>query len=178
MRAIRAPQMADNRYFYTKREGTQNQAVLFVREGAFGQPRELIDANKLDKDGLVTLSWYEPSHDGKLLAFGIYRSGDENDVLHVLEVTSGKWLDDEIEGRVRDVNWEPDGKGFFYRRLEDVKNPYSGQICYHKVGQKRAEDRILFEQYKEGPLATTCTSGRRWPSRTTGGGSASRPSPA
>src|SRR5438105_860622 len=89
MRAIRAPQMAANRYFYTKREGTQNQAVLYVREGAFAQPQELIDANRLDKDGLVTLSWYEPSHDGKLLAFGIYRSGDENDVLHGLDVRSG-----------------------------------------------------------------------------------------
>src|SRR5258705_4983719 len=86
MRAIRAPEMARNRYFYTKREGTQNQAVLYVREGAFGQPRELIDANKLDKDGLVTLSWYEANRQGTLLAFGIYRSGDENDVLHVPDV--------------------------------------------------------------------------------------------
>ena len=51
MRAIRAPEMAGNRYFYTKREGTQNQAVLFVREGAEGAPRELIDANKLDRMG-------------------------------------------------------------------------------------------------------------------------------
>src|SRR5213075_377153 len=78
MRAIRAPEMMGNRYFYTKREGTQNQAVLFVREGADGAPRELLDANKLDKEGLITLSWYEASEDGKILAFGIYRSGDEN----------------------------------------------------------------------------------------------------
>jgi prolyl oligopeptidase len=155
MRAIRAPEMAANRYFYTKREGRQNQAVLYMREGANGAPRELIDANKLDKDGLVTLSWFDPSQDGKLLAFGIYRSGDENDVLHVLDVASGKWLDDQIEGRVRDVQWEPDGKGLFYRRLEDVSKPYSGQICYHRLGEKQGEDRVLFEQYKTGPLATT-----------------------
>jgi prolyl oligopeptidase len=155
MRAIRAPEMARNRYFYTKREGRQNQAVLYVREGANGDPRELLDANTLDKEGLVTLSWYEPSQDGNLLAFGIYRSGDENDVLHVMDVGSGKWLEEKIEGRVRDVHWEPEGKGFFYRRLQDVSRPYSGQICYHKLGQKQGEDRVLFEQYKEGPLATT-----------------------
>src|SRR5437764_1639545 len=53
MTAIRAPEMAGNRYFYTKREGTQNQAVLFVREGAEGKPRELLDANTLDKEGLI-----------------------------------------------------------------------------------------------------------------------------
>ncbi len=155
MPSIRMPQMEGKRYFYSKREGTQNQEVLFVREGHDGRPRVLLDANTLDKDGLVTLSWVEPSQDGKLVAFGTYRSGSENDVLHVMDVESGKWAADEIQGRVRDVYWDPDGKGFFYRRLEDVTKPYSGQICYHKLGQKQEQDRVLFEQYKTGPLATT-----------------------
>src|SRR4051812_10028405 len=100
MRAIRAPEMMGNRYFYTKREGNQNQAVLYVREGADGSPRELLDANKLDKEGLITLSWYEASQDGKVLAFGIYRSGDENSVLHLMDVDNGKWMADEISGKV------------------------------------------------------------------------------
>src|SRR6266480_415171 len=155
MKAIRAPEMAANRYFYTKREGTQNQAVLYVREGFDGAPRELLDANKLDKEGLITLSWYEASQDGKVLAFGIFRSGDENSVLHLMDVQSGKWMADEIEGKVTEAHWMPDGAGFVYRKLADVKNPYSGQIRFHRVGQHAREDALLFEQYKEGPLATT-----------------------
>jgi prolyl oligopeptidase len=155
MRAIRAPEMARNRYFYTKREGTQNQAVLYVREGFDGEPRVLIDANTLDTEGLITLSWYEASQDGKVLAFGIYRSGDENSVLHLMDVESGKWMADEISGKVTDVHWMPDGAGFVYRKLADLKNPYSGEIRFHRVGQHAREDALLFEQYKEGPLATT-----------------------
>src|SRR5258706_10812362 len=155
MRAIRAPEMMGKRYFYTKREGTENQAVLFVREGFDGEPRVLIDANGLDKEGLITLSWYEASQDGKILAFGIYRSGDENSVLHLMDVESGRWMADEISGKVTDVHWMPDGKGFVYRRLADLKNPYSGEIRFHRVGQHAREDALLFEQYKQGPLATT-----------------------
>ncbi len=36
---ISAPQLGSSHYFYTKREGTQNQPVLFVREGLKGSRR-------------------------------------------------------------------------------------------------------------------------------------------
>jgi prolyl oligopeptidase len=49
----------------------------------------------------------------------------------------------------------PDGTGFIYRRLANLENPYSGQIRFHRVGRHHSRDPVLFEQYKEGPLATT-----------------------
>ena len=153
--AISAPSMRRNRYFYTKREGSQAQSVLFMREGHDGAPRVLIDPNALDKSGLVTLSWHTANEDGSLLAFGLYRAGDENSVCHVLDVNTGKWRADVIEGKVTSVYWLPDSTGFFYRRLADVNNPYSGQIKFHRLGQHPDQDALLFEQYKEGPLATT-----------------------
>ncbi|HEV2295386.1 MAG TPA: prolyl oligopeptidase family serine peptidase [Tepidisphaeraceae bacterium] len=153
--SVSAPKMARNRYFHTKRQGKQNQPVLYVRDGHNGPSRVLIDPNTLDQDWLVTLAWSEPSHDGTLLAFGTYRAGDENTVCHVLDVDTGRWRDDEIEGKVNGVQWMPDSSGFFYRRLADVKNPYSGQIKFHRIGTNASEDKLLFEQYKDGPLATT-----------------------
>jgi prolyl oligopeptidase len=153
--SLSAPKMARNRYFHTKREGKQNQPVLYVRDGHDGPSRVLIDPNTLDKDGLVTLAWAEPNHDGMRLAFGTYRAGDENTVAQVLDVDTGKWRDDRIEGKVGEVFWLPDSSGFFYRRLGDVKNPYSGQIRFHRLGTDAKEDKLLFEQYKDGPLATT-----------------------
>ena len=39
------PQKAGNNYFYSRNSGLQNQAVLFVRHGLNGEPRELIDPN-------------------------------------------------------------------------------------------------------------------------------------
>jgi prolyl oligopeptidase len=153
--SVSAPKMARNRYFHTKREGKQNQPVLYVRDGHDGTSRVLLDPNTLDKDGLVTLAWFEPNQDGTLLAFGTYRAGDENAVCQLLDVDTGKWRDDRIEGRVEEPDWLPDSSGFFYQRLADVKNPYSAQICFHRLGDKQTDDKVLFEQYKEGPLATT-----------------------
>jgi prolyl oligopeptidase len=153
---VGSPRMRGTRYFYSKREGDQNQAVLYMREEAFGEPRVLLDPNTMDEEkGLASLSWFVPSHDGTKLAYGIHWAGDENTILYLMDVGTGDLLSDVIEGKVGEVYWHPDGIGFFYRRLADLDNPYSGQIKYHTVGTDPAEDPILFEQYKEGPLATT-----------------------
>jgi prolyl oligopeptidase len=152
---VNAPEMRRNRYFFWKREGKQAQPVILVQEGVRGTPRLLLDPNKLDKDGLVAPAWSTASHDGELLAFGLYRAGDENSTLYVMNVESGEWLADEIPGKVSSVYWLPDASGFFYSRLADVKNPYSRQIKFHKLGTHERQDKLLFEQYKEGPLATT-----------------------
>ena len=48
--SIGVPQIAGRYYFYTRREGMQNQPILYVRErtidGADGPERVLVDANR------------------------------------------------------------------------------------------------------------------------------------
>ena len=156
--AVSAPRMRGNRYFYGKREGNENQARIFYREGPAGPPHLLLDPNTLDTKGLVTISWTVPDPAGKLLAFGMYRAGDENSTLYVLDVDSGRWLADEIPGKVGGVDWLPDSSGFFYRNLESVKDPYSGQVMFHRLGSHPRQDVRLFRQYtkeQDEKLATT-----------------------
>lgn len=156
--AVTAPRMRGNRYFYGKREGNENQARVFMREGLSGAPKLLLDPNTLDAKGLVTVSWTSPDPAGKLLAFGMYRAGDENSTLYVLDVDSGRWLADEIPGKVGGVDWLPDSTGFFYRNLENVKDPYSGQVMFHRLGTHPRQDVRLFRQYtkeENAKLATT-----------------------
>ena len=156
--AVSAPRMRGNRYFYGKREGNENQARIFYREGPAGPPHLLLDPNTLDTKGLVTISWTVPDPAGKLLAFGMYRAGDENSTLYVLDVDSGRWLADEIPGKVGGVDWLPDSSGFFYRNLESVKDPYSGQVMFHRLGSHPRQDVRLFRQYtkeQDAKLATT-----------------------
>jgi len=150
--SISAPGMAGNRYFYTEREGDQAQAIVYVRSGHAGEPRALIDPNTLDDEGLYTVSWFSPSHDGKHLAFGMYYAGDENSTLYVLDVDSGTWLADEIPGKTSFGGWMPDGRGFFYRNLADVGNAYSGQILYHELGTHHRQDPVLIDQRKLSEL--------------------------
>src|SRR5262249_55967814 len=72
---IGTPVPVKGRYFYTKREGKQNQPVLYVREGVHGKDRSLVDPNALAADGTVALDWWFPSRDGSLLAYGLSRNG-------------------------------------------------------------------------------------------------------
>ena len=148
--SVSAPRMRGNRYFYSKREGNENQARIFVRDGYDGTPRLLLDPNTLDAKGLVTISWTEPDPAGKLLAFGMYRAGDENATLYVLDVDSGRWLADEIPGKVGGVDWLPDSSGFFYRNLENVKDPYSGQVKFHRLGSHPRQDVLPLPAVHEG----------------------------
>lgn len=153
--SISAPRVRGNRYFYEERGGTRAQSVLYVRQGHDGEPRVLLDPNQVDVDGLTALGWFAPDSTGGLLAFGLYRGGDENATLYVLDVGSGEWLAEEIPGKVRGISWLPDSSGFVYNCLADIDDPYSSQIKFHKLGRHHRQDPVLFEQYKEGPLATT-----------------------
>ena len=60
-----APQMGGKYYFHTRREGNQNQPMLYVREGPNGalndQNRVLLDVNKLASDGTIALDWWYAS---------------------------------------------------------------------------------------------------------------------
>jgi prolyl oligopeptidase len=156
--SVSAPGMYGTRYFYSKREGTQNQPVYYWREGYRGEAKVLVDPAAIDPTGLTTVTWVVPSHDGRLAAYGTYVAGDENTTLHVIEVDTGVKRPDVIPNKVSAVSWLPDGSGFVYRNLKDPKNPYSGQIMYHVLGTDPATDRLVFRQYlpeEDEKLATT-----------------------
>ncbi|HSG64077.1 MAG TPA: hypothetical protein VLD39_03720, partial [Gammaproteobacteria bacterium] len=153
--AYGTPQVAGELLFYTLRRGDQAQPVLYVAPREGGAARVLIDVNALDGSGLLALAWYRPSPDGRYVAFGTYTAGDEQTTARVLETVTGEWLADEIDGRVGAVDWLDDNLHFVVRRLSEPDNPYSGQITLHRLGRAASEDPVLFEQYTEGPLATT-----------------------
>src|SRR5262249_59946164 len=120
------------RYFYTKREGVQNQCILYVREGVNGKDRVLLDVNQLAKDGTIALDWYYPSKDGKLLAYGLSKNGSEQSTLYVRNVDTGKDLPDKIERtRACSLAWQPDNEGFYYTRYPEVATVPRGKENYY-----------------------------------------------
>src|ERR1700727_2369352 len=118
---VSVPQIAGRHYFYTRREGMQNQPVLYVREknsdGTDTPDRVLVDANQLSADGTVALDWFQPSENGKYLAYGTSPSGSEMSTLHIVETKTGEPLPDVIERtRAASIAWEHDNRGFYYTR--------------------------------------------------------------
>lgn len=149
------PVYAGERIFYFRREGSRNQPFVCMAEKVWGREKILIDPEKVDASGLTTIGWFSPSHDGDLLAYGSARSGDENYQLKIMRVKDGSHLSDEICNKVIGVFWLADDSGFIYSRLADPKNPYSREIKLHYLGTDLEDDRLIYAQYKEGPLSTT-----------------------
>jgi prolyl oligopeptidase len=148
---ISAARPARGRYFYTKREGTQNQAILYVREGLRGADRVLLDPNTLSDDGTTALDWWYVNRAGTRLAYGLSQHGSEESTLSVRDVATGKDLPDRIERtRHAAVAWTPDGKGFYYTRYPKPgtvpagDENYHRHVYYHALGTDPANDPKVF----------------------------------
>ena len=148
---ISTPQIGGPYYFYTRREGMQNQPVLLVRESIHGKDRALVDANQLAADGTVALDWWFPSDDGKYMAYGTSASGSEISTLHVIETATGKLLPDTIEHtRIAQVSWKKDNSGFYYGRnpkkgdVPEGDEAYYLHIFYHELGTDPAKDPLIW----------------------------------
>lgn len=149
--AVGVPAVRKHRYFYTRREGKQDQAVLYVRDGLRGTDRVLIDPNALAKDGTVALDWWYPSRDGNRLAYGLSAAGSERSTLYVRDVDTGKDLAERIpHTRACAVAWLPDGSGFYYTRFPDPSSvakdeaDYHRHVYIHKLGNDSSKDLRVF----------------------------------
>ncbi len=153
---ISAPQLGGKFYFYTKRQGTQNQPVLWVREGLEGKERALVDVNALAADGTVALDWWTPSEDGKYVAYGTSPSGSEMSTLRVIETVTGKLLSDAIERtRAASIAWKLDNSGFYYTRypkkgdVTEGQEVYNRHVFYHALGSDPVKDALIFGQGRD-----------------------------
>ncbi|MBV9180303.1 MAG: S9 family peptidase, partial [Acidobacteria bacterium] len=150
---VSAPEIGGKYYFYTKREGKQNQPILMVREGLSGKDRPLVDVNQLASDGTVALDWWAPSEDGRYVAYGTSPSGSELSTLRIVETETGKLLADSIERtRAASIAWKLDDSGFFYTRYPKKGEVPAGQevynrhVFYHSLGTDPVADPLIFGQ--------------------------------
>jgi prolyl oligopeptidase len=154
--SITAPMIAGKHYFYTKREGMQNQPVLYVRDGLNGPDRVLVDANQLAADGTIALDWFQPSDNGKYVAYGISQSGSEMSTLHVVETKRGTILPDTIERtRAASIAWLHDNSGFYYTRYPKKGDAPAGQemynrhVFFHDLGTDPETDDLIFGEGRD-----------------------------
>ena len=149
--SLGTPAPRQGKYFFTRREGKQNQPILYVREGLRGPERVLLDPNCLAADGTVAMDWWFPSRDGQLLAYGLSKDGNEESTLHVLDVATGKEKADVIDRtRACSLAWLPDGSGFYYTRypaaatVKKGEEHYHRHIYFHRLGTPPAQDEKVF----------------------------------
>ena len=149
---LSVPTPTRGRYFYSRRDGQQNQPVLYWRDGVDAADRVAVDPNILNATGTTALDWHYPSPDGRLLAYGLSEDGSEQSVLHVLELDTGRHLPDQIDRmRAAALAWLPDNSGFYYSRypapgqVPAGEEPYHRAIYFHRLGTDPSDDPLTYQ---------------------------------
>jgi prolyl oligopeptidase len=148
------PLQKGGRYFYQKNDGLQNQPVLYVAHSFKGEGRVLVDPNTWTKDGTVAMSAYSPSEDGRLLAYARSEAGSDWQQIHVIDVATGKEIDEPLKwSRFTQIDWAKDGSGFYYNRYPEPPAGESHQqaalnqmVSFHKLSTKQADDQLIYRR--------------------------------
>jgi prolyl oligopeptidase len=155
-RVFDVTRMPSGRMFYEKIRAEEVLSKLFVRKSASGPERLLIDPSTMTPPGggHYSISWYVASPDGRRIAYGLAPSGSEQDVLHVLDVETGRTLPDEIdrlEAGYTEPQWLPDGSGFYYGRRRQLAADAPSTEGYkltrsylHRLGTPADRDEPVF----------------------------------
>ena len=142
------------RYFFTKNDGLQNQNVLYTMTSLSGEPKELLDPNKLSADGTVALSGTAYSEDGNLMAYGVSDAGSDWQEWKVRDVQTATDLPDRIQWvKFSTASWALDGSGFFYSRYDQPNEStkmtgtnYFQKLYFHRLGTPQSEDKLVYER--------------------------------
>lgn len=139
-------------YFFTKRMGDEDLAVLYVKKGLNGKPRVLVDPNRISKEKgfAVNLAGYGMSKDASLITYGLSEAANDKASIYVMDVKTGLNLEDVIPGEFYPTNgsWSIDNKGFWYsRRKENTpkgEEKFHKKVYYHILGTSFKQDKLIF----------------------------------
>lgn len=180
-----SPVYRAGQYFALRYEPGQQHETLVTLQSldAAGSFRFIVDPNKLAPDGSISIDWFEPSPDGKLVAVSLSTDGSEAGDVHVYDLTR-EMKEVDVVTRVNagtaggDLAWSPDSSGFYYTRYPrpgerpDDEMGFFQQGWYHRIGTPAESDRyelgkdfpriaeIEFEMHDEsGQLLVTVQDG-------------------
>ena len=142
--------------FAMKTQPPKQQPMLVALHSAddLDSQRVIVDPNAMSDKGSITIDFYVPSLDGKLVAVSLSENGSEDGAAHVFEVATGKDLSDRVP-RVNfgtaggSIAWNADGSGFYYTRYpqgserpaEDAN--FYQQVYFHKLGTESRDDTYV-----------------------------------
>ena len=160
------------RYFYSRNDGLQNQAVLYTMKTLNDTPRLLLDPNKLAADGTVALAETSISPDGKYLAYSTAASGSDWNEIKVRHIDSAKDTTDHIKWvKFSNTAWAHDGSGFYYSRYDEPDEAtklagvnYFQKLYFHKLGTSQDKDVLVYDRpdQKEWGFSAEVTDDGKW----------------
>ena len=152
-----APFKIGGRYFYFKNNGLQNQSVLYKQDSLDAEPAVLVDPNQWSKDGTIALGSTSFSDDGRYMAYSVADAGSDWNTWRILDVETGKLLEDEIKWvKFSGAAWTTDNRGFFYGRYDEPpagaafqKTNLNQKVYYHRIGTAQSQDVLVYKRPDE-----------------------------
>jgi prolyl oligopeptidase len=149
---VPSAQLAGGSLFFLKRRPGEEVPKLYVRDRSGGQERILVDPTRQASGAQhAAIDYFTPSFDGRYVAYGSSVGGSENSVLRVIETATGRELPDRIDrAQFGGVAWQPDGRAFFFTRLQTLPpgapptERYRNVRAYlHTLGRDPAQDVLI-----------------------------------
>jgi prolyl oligopeptidase len=148
--AAGTPLQRGESYFFRKRLSGEQQFSIYLRTGWTGKDKRIVDPAQFSTNPNLSVHIEDVSRDGKLLAYSVQEGGADDTSLHVLNVATGKKLEDELPtARYLSLAFAPDGASFYYAR-----NDKQGTLLYqHVIGTRTSRDELIFgREYRDEPL--------------------------
>jgi prolyl oligopeptidase len=156
------PDKVGGRYVVSRNDGSQQQDLWFVadtldelRQGG----RLLLDPNTFSADGTSSLAGYNPSEDGRWLAYLVSDGGSDWTTIRLLDLAGGHEVDDVVtKVKFSEATWLPDHSSYLYVHYptegaglgtEAAALP-GGQLNRHHVGEDQDGDELVLE-FPENP---------------------------
>lgn len=158
-------------YFWSERKDLENQFVVYTKKGLGVRPRALVNPNKINGGEKVSIAYWNVSPKGNYLAYGLSRSGNEMATLRILNVCTGKNIEEKIPyTHYASISWLPDETGFYYTRHPSPGSVPKGEeyfhcrVYFHKIGQDPKNDKLIFgpERPKEETMNTIISPDGRY----------------
>ncbi len=145
-----APYKAGKRYFFTKNDGLQNQAIIYNLVSFDDAPNVFLDPNKMSKDGTAAVALAGFSTKRDKVAYTVSQSGSDWQAMYVMDVENKKLMADSLKWiKFSGAAWYKNG--FYYsafdapKKGEELSKANSGQkIYYHKMGEPQAKDVLTY----------------------------------
>jgi prolyl oligopeptidase len=138
---IHLPTARGGRYFYSKRTAGQDLFVLYMRRGASGAEEVLVDPASLSADHTTSVNFQGFSDDGKLVAYGVRKGGEDEVSIHLIDTETRKELPDVLpRARLSGASFNSDNSGFYYSKLTDE----GMRAYYHAMGTSAEQDAKIF----------------------------------
>ncbi len=135
-------------YFYSSEVSGDNEYEVHLRAKDFaGTDKSVIlDVNELAKNHqYFSVGGLYISPNANLLAYGEDTLSRRIYTIKIKDLTTGKYLNDQIQGASSSIAWQQDNQAFYYIK-KDPQTLLGYQVYRHILGTPQSEDKLVYEE--------------------------------